>query len=198
MSSEAARARGAPWREGLFRAGPGGARPLPGRRRGAGAAGAVGDFGAGHAERRGSGRTGRFCSASPWELALIVADTDVLIDALHGREPAASRIALELRTTSLATTTVSVFELLSGAKSERARRQIERLLGAVSLLGVDDSAAEAAADVRRALEAAGTPIGMADYLIAGICVARSAILLTRNRKHFERVEGLRLGTLEPA
>jgi predicted nucleic acid-binding protein len=32
-----------------------------------------------------------------------------------------------------------------------------------------------------------------DYLIAGVCLAHTAILLTRNRKHFERVPGLVLG-----
>jgi predicted nucleic acid-binding protein len=33
---------------------------------------------------------------------------------------------------------------------------------------------------------------MADYTIAGTCLAHSAILLTRNREHFERVPGLTL------
>jgi predicted nucleic acid-binding protein len=30
-------------------------------------------------------------------------------------------------------------------------------------------------------------------MIAGTCLAHSAILLTRNRRHFERVPGLALG-----
>jgi predicted nucleic acid-binding protein len=34
---------------------------------------------------------------------------------------------------------------------------------------------------------------MADYMIAAVCIAAGGVLLTRNRKHFERVEGLRLG-----
>ncbi len=33
---------------------------------------------------------------------------------------------------------------------------------------------------------------MADYLIAGICLSRNAMLLTRNRAHFERIPGLHL------
>ncbi len=49
---------------------------------------------------------------------------------------------------------------------------------------------------REALEATGSPIGMADYQIAGVCLSRSALLLTRNRAHFERVSGLRLGGFE--
>jgi predicted nucleic acid-binding protein len=36
---------------------------------------------------------------------------------------------------------------------------------------------------------------MADSLIAGIVVAHSGVLLTRNRRHFERVPGLSLGRL---
>ena len=57
------------------------------------------------------------------------------------------------------------------------------------------SVSRLAAETRRTLESTGTPIGMADYLIAGICLARSAILLTRNRAHFDRVPGLSVGRL---
>jgi tRNA(fMet)-specific endonuclease VapC len=62
----------------------------------------------------------------------------------------------------------------------------------MTVLGFDDAAAAAAADIRQVLEARGTPIGMADYMIAGICRARSGVLMTRNRSHFERIPGLRL------
>ncbi len=126
---------------------------------------------------------------------MMVADSDVLIDALRGKDPAASRIALELETGALATTAISVFELRSGAKKAAEHRKVDRLLAALQVLPFDSAAAAAASKVRLALEAEGLGIGMADYLIAGICLARSSILLTRNRKHFERVPGLRLGNL---
>ena len=128
---------------------------------------------------------------------MIVADTDVLIDALRGRAPAAERIELELETGGLATTAISAFELRSGAKSEDAAAAIEALLAAMMILPFDERAAERAARARRDLESSGTPIGMADYMIAGICLAHSAILLTRNRRHFERVVGLALGRESP-
>ena len=126
---------------------------------------------------------------------MIVADSDVLIDALRGRSPAAERIDLELGTGSLATTAITALELRSGARSARASDRIETLLAALPILPFDEDSAGRASEVRRALESAGEPIGMADYLIAGICLARSAILLTRNRAHFERVPGLALGRL---
>lgn len=124
---------------------------------------------------------------------MIVADTDVLIDALRGRAPAAQRIELELETGGLATTAISAFELRSGARSEVAAASIETLLAALVILPFEERAAERAAQARRDLESAGTPIGMGDYMIAGICLAQSAVLLTRNRRHFERVTGLSLG-----
>lgn len=126
---------------------------------------------------------------------MIVVDSDVLIDALRGRRDAARRLDLELDTGALATTSVSAFELRSGARSRATARKVDTLLAALTILPFDEEAAERAAEVRRTLESQGEGIGMADYLIAGVCRSRSGLLLTRNRDHFRRVPGLNLGTL---
>lgn len=126
---------------------------------------------------------------------MIVADTDVLIDALAGREPAAGRVAKGLESRRLATTAVTAFELLSGARRAKQRRIIESLLEALPILDLDEKASRSAAEVRRSLEKSGESIGMAEYLIAGICLVRSASLMTRNRRHFERVADLELEEL---
>lgn len=123
---------------------------------------------------------------------MIVADTDVLIDALRGREPSAGRVAQALTEGSLATTVLSVFELLSGSREEIERQRVEDLLGAAEVLALTREAAATAAVLRQELEARGETIGLADYLIAGICLSRSAVLMTRNRRHFDRIPGLRL------
>ena len=123
-------------------------------------------------------------------MALIVADSDVLIDALRGREPAMARIRNELERSALGTTTITVFELLSGARTAASRKKIQKLLAAMRTLALDERAAYAAAGVRRELDAKGISIGMADYLTAGICLVHSATLLTRNMEHFQRVPRL--------
>ena len=46
--------------------------------------------------------------------------------------------------------------------------------------------------MRRTLQDRGEEIGMGDSLVAGIVLAKKATLLTRNRRHFERGEGLQL------
>lgn len=122
---------------------------------------------------------------------MIVADTDVLIDFLRGKGKA-ERVAFELGTGTLATTAITVFELGSGARTKRQRASVDALLGALRVLRLDAEAAERAAAVRVALEGRGEKIGMADYLIAGICLSHGAVLLTRNLDHFRRIEGLKL------
>ncbi len=123
---------------------------------------------------------------------MIVADTDVLIDFLADHGPAAAAIAAELTRGRLATTVLTRFELLAGARSAKARQAIAALLGGLPTLPLDSQAADLAADVRRRLEAGGQSIGMADSLIAGIVLTQNAALMTRNRRHFDRVPGLAL------
>jgi tRNA(fMet)-specific endonuclease VapC len=65
----------------------------------------------------------------------------------------------------------------------------------MTLVPLGSREAELAANLRIELESRGAGIGMADYLIAGTCLSREAVLLTRDRKHFARVPGLSLGTL---
>lgn len=130
---------------------------------------------------------------------MIVADTDVLIDFLSGREHAADRVARELEQGQLATTVVNRFELLAGIRSRRQEKVVHALLSALFTLPLDQDAADEAAEVRRTLESTGSAIGMADSLIAGIVRCHHGVLLTRNRRHFDRVKGLKLSlvTAEP-
>lgn len=92
--------------------------------------------------------------------------------------------------------TVVLYELAVGiarsAEPERRRRALATLLQLVRVLPFDEASARAAADVRMRLEAAGTPIGPIDTLIAGTALAHSATLVTHNTREFSRVPGLRI------
>ena len=106
--------------------------------------------------------------------------------------------AITVRSTegALHTTAVTRFEMLSGARTKRQRAAVSKLLAAVPALPVDEAAADAAAEVRRALDSRGEGIGMADSLIAGTVIRHGGTLLTCNRRHFDRVEGLPLAKLD--
>jgi predicted nucleic acid-binding protein len=123
---------------------------------------------------------------------MMIADSDVLIDFLRDRDPWAGRIELEIKTGHLATTAINSFELLSGAKSTAELEKVSQLLAALTVMGVSPEASERAAAVRRTLESQGQGIGLADCLIAGVCLANGGVLLTRNQEHFGRVPDLKI------
>jgi tRNA(fMet)-specific endonuclease VapC len=123
---------------------------------------------------------------------LILADTDVLIDYLAGTQPVTDQVLEYVQSDTLHTSAVTCFELLSGAWGGRRGDRVRRLVAAVPVLPLDREAASRAATVRQQLEQSGFSIGMADSLIAGIALVNDLPLLTRNLKHFDRVEGLKL------
>ena len=85
-----------------------------------------------------------------------------------------------------------MFELWAGSKNPQQVAAVESLLAAVTVLPLDVSSARRAGEVRRDLERGGRTIGMADSLIAGIALNHEAILITRSRKHYDRVADLKL------
>jgi len=122
---------------------------------------------------------------------MTIADTDVLIDFLAGKGEAQGVEEL-LRRGALRTTAITRFELLVGAKTSKQLARLHQLLTAIPSLPLDDAATDVAAEIRRSLGQSGNSVGMADCLIAGIAVTSRCPLLTRNRRHFERIPGLKL------
>jgi predicted nucleic acid-binding protein len=118
---------------------------------------------------------------------LIVADTDVLLDAFHG-EGAHARVAALARTGRLATTAITVYEIWRGLDSADAVDRARRAFRGIRVYPLNAVAARHAAELERRLE--GSPIGERDTLIAGICLAVQRPLLTANVRHFRRVRGL--------
>ncbi|MGH2459700.1 MAG: type II toxin-antitoxin system VapC family toxin [Chloroflexota bacterium] len=95
----------------------------------------------------------------------------------------------------IAVSSVVLYELWYGvARSERRRENAERLrifLSAnIAIVQFDEEDALAAGDLRAALEAAGTPIGPYDLLIAAQAMRNGATLVTANVSEFARVRGL--------
>lgn len=59
-----------------------------------------------------------------------------------------------------------------------------------AVLAWDRGAVEATAIIKKTLSGKGTPIGNNDTMIAGHAVSEGCILVTNNRKEFERVPGI--------
>jgi len=126
----------------------------------------------------------------------VLIDTDVLIYLLRGDENFASLVQRIKNTSELATTDINAFELYHGAYRSRNTnsnlRAAEKLLASLELVSTDKKSMATAGKLIANLEKKGKTIDIADLFIASICLTNSFTLLTKNTKHFEDIEDLKL------
>lgn len=122
-------------------------------------------------------------------------DTNVVSDLVrHPQGRAAAKIA-ELGEDAVATSIIVAAELRYGAAkkgSARLASQLETILGALQVIPFEAPADATYGKARVTLEAAGTPIGGNDLLIASQALALDMVVVTNNEREFERVNGLRV------
>ncbi|MHB8284402.1 MAG: PIN domain-containing protein [Caulobacteraceae bacterium] len=122
-------------------------------------------------------------------------DTNILSDLV--RNPAGvvtARIA-EVSDGVICTSIIVAAELRSGAAkrgSLRLTTQLEAILSVIEIEPFEAPADLAYAALRTQLEAAGTPIGGNDMLIAAQAIALDCIVVTENERELQRVDGLRM------
>lgn len=93
------------------------------------------------------------------------------------------------------TSVIAACELRYGAAkrgSRRLTRQVEAVLGAMTILPLEPGVDRHYAAIRTALEKRGTPIGANDMLIAAHARAIDAVCVTANVAEFRRVSALRI------
>jgi tRNA(fMet)-specific endonuclease VapC len=122
-------------------------------------------------------------------------DTNILSDLFrHPHGKVAARIEA-LGEHSICTSIIVAAELRFGAVrkgSARLTGQIEDLLSLITVEPLEAPVDIAYADLRTALEAAGTPIGANDTLIAAHAIAIDCTLVTDNEREFGRIGDLRI------
>jgi tRNA(fMet)-specific endonuclease VapC len=88
---------------------------------------------------------------------------------------------------------VTYYEIVSGLKHRDAHNQLTLFLDFAAMntvLPVNQSVADVAADLYADLRKRGEPIDDIDLLIAGTAIANGLTLVTNNRKHFDRIAQL--------
>ena len=124
-------------------------------------------------------------------------DTDWVIHYLHAHAAIVARLD-ELQPQGLALSVISLAELYEGVfysrDPEGDERDLQDFLRGVTLLGIDDDTCRIFGRERGRLRAAGTLRGDFD-LIGATALHHNLTLLTDNRRHFERIDGLRIESL---
>lgn len=127
----------------------------------------------------------------------MILDTSVLIDHLRGDQRTLEKIrSLEEHHTHLSTTAITVFELLQDTK-DFTQEQLQKVIALVDSFPVhplDRHAATEGGFIHARLQQEGMIIDAEDCMIAGIVLRHQETLLTKNVKHFKRIQGLPVET----
>lgn len=122
-------------------------------------------------------------------------DTNIAIYTLKHR-PVKVRAAFKQHTGEMCLSCISLGELIYGAeKSAQVERNLSVVEGLAARLTIEPFDAQAAmhfGQLRAELSRSGRVIGPYDMMIAGHARTLGLILVTNNRREFDRVPGLRV------
>lgn len=132
---------------------------------------------------------------------MIILDTTACIDYLNGNEKLKDTISKQEDLVNI--TTISVYEINIGL--ERTKRKISEerfkmlnkiwmeFISGMEIISLGFKEAVKAAEIYDRLESIGQRIDDNDILIAGIMLANGIkVIVTKNIKHFERIEGIEI------
>lgn len=94
---------------------------------------------------------------------------------------------------SITFSTINYYEIISGLKHRDAHKQMDVFLEFAQqceVLPLTTAIADKTAEIYALLRKQGTPVDDIDLLIAGTALTHDRIIVTNNRKHFERIPGL--------
>lgn len=90
---------------------------------------------------------------------------------------------------------ITYYEIVSGLKHRDAQKQLKSFLEFASyniILPLTTDSTTISGDIYASLRKKGTPVDDIDILIAGIAIANDLVLVTNNRRDFEKIEGLEI------
>lgn len=127
----------------------------------------------------------------------MIADSSFVIDIMRESKGAIDKLQdLIDEGTSQYLTSPTVMELAVGVSlaqlPEKERNRIDAIVGAFQVLPLDAASAWRAGLELGRLRKEGQFVDPIDAQIAGIALQHNEVVVTRNQRHFERFEGLRV------
>jgi tRNA(fMet)-specific endonuclease VapC len=124
-------------------------------------------------------------------------DTNIVSDLVRNTQGAVAAKVAAVGEATLATSIIVAAELRLGTAKKASpclTAQIEAILALLPILPLEPPVDRAYGGLRAHLEAAGTPIGANDFLIAAHSLTLGLTVVTNNMREFERVPGLSVET----
>lgn len=126
----------------------------------------------------------------------ICLDSDILIDLLRGNEEVVDWIKDNEDKAIFSTTIINLFELYTGAnKSSNPQEKVKAvdiLKSKIKILDFNIEVSKKAGEEKAKLEINGQDLEIRDLLIGVIARTNGYSIKTNNKKHFSRINGLKI------
>lgn len=122
----------------------------------------------------------------------MVVDTNIFIEFLRAKDKKKSKLFAIINSTQLYISSVTLYELLMGATNDDKLADIKILTDDLPVLPFDDNVSRKAAEIYHQLRLKNKLIEFRDIFIAATCIVYDLPLKTLNKRHFEKIEGLKL------
>lgn len=127
---------------------------------------------------------------------MVCFDTSFIVDLFRNQQRAYDYMSkLEAQGSVIKIASPTIIELMTNANLNQNKKEKEELLkflSSVIVLNLDKECALVAAEIESYLIMAGDIIQLQDIMIGAIAKHNNETIITRNKKHFEKIPGLKV------
>ncbi len=122
----------------------------------------------------------------------MVADTGIFIEHLRAKDKLSTTLYKISESTDIYVSAVTVYELYMGATNKDKERDVMIITENFTVLPFTDTVAQKAAELYHKLRLSNQMIEFRDIFIAATCIVHELPIVTLNKKHFKRIDGLKI------
>jgi tRNA(fMet)-specific endonuclease VapC len=122
----------------------------------------------------------------------MVIGTGIFIEHLRAKDKSNTTLYLLPANSELFISSVALYELYMGATSPEKENDVRKITEDITVLPFNDAVAIKAAQLYHQLKRQNKLIEFRDIFIAATCIVNELPLVTLNKKHFNRIEELKL------
>ena len=122
----------------------------------------------------------------------MVADTGIFIEHLRAKDKLSTTLYKISENTAIYISAVTVYELYMGATTKDKETDVMNITENFTVLPFTDAVAQKAAELYHKLRLSNQMIEFRDIFIAATCIVHELPIVTLNKKHFKRIEGLKI------